>query len=563
MDDKKMNIDILDTISNLSSNEVFTPLKVVNQMLDLLPKEVWNENTKFLDPCCKTGIFLREITRRLMDVECPGYKEKQEDIRQRVLNELIKYDIGESEFYDKQQEVYDSVLTDEDRDFLDKRNNAIDHILHEQVYGIGITTITAMMSRRTVYCDRFACDTPQRKSRSISKFDNPDGNIKFVNIEHDCNKDGKCKYCGVDGEKYNSDSEHYAYNFIHQDITEIFKDIKDVKNMKFDVIIGNPPYQMQDNDGTANNSASPIYHKFIDAAIKLNPKYLVMITPSKWMVGGKVPDDFRLRFINCHKIKELHHFANAKECFSNNDIKGSVSYFLYETNYFGKCKFVEHNKHNEIIVNRDLSENKTYIIPSNVLNNIVNKVQSKATGFVKVSVRNPYGFITDTFTSETRQIEYRDKYGITISDIQDNVHTIACLGKNGKRVIKYVNKPIKQANLNNYKIFIPKSSTNITNNIVIGKPNMCCTETFLEFGPFENETIANNAKTYLTTKFVNALFLSKKMTPAVSTQTFSNIPLEDFSKVWTDEELYKKYNLSQDEIDFIETEVPDMLSTIG
>lgn len=433
MDDKNANIDILDTISNLSSNEVFTPLKVVNQMLDLLPHEVWNENTKFLDPCCKTGIFLREITRRLMDVECPGYKEKQENIRERVLKELINYDIDESEFYDKQQEVYDSVLTDEDRDFLDKRNNTIDHILHEQVYGIGITTITAMMSRRTVYCDRFACDTAQRKSRSISKFDNLDGNIKFVNIKHDCNKNGKCKYCGA-GEEYNFDNvEHYAYNFIHQDITEIFKDIKDVKNMKFDVIIGNPPYQMQDNDGTVNNSASPIYHKFIDAAIKLNPKYLVMITPSKWMVGARVPDDFRLRFINCNKIKELHHFTNAKECFPNNNIRGGVSYFLYETNYSGLCKFVEHNNGNEIIANRDLSENKTYIIANNTLNSIVNKVRSKTTEFVNVSVCNPYGFITDTFTSETRQVEYMNKYGITISDIQDNAHLVACLGLINKK----------------------------------------------------------------------------------------------------------------------------------
>ena len=182
------NPDVLNCIANLSNDEVFTPPELANRVLDLLPKELFNNpKTTFLDPFTKSGVFLREIVKRLdrgLETQIPDRQER------------------------------------------------IDHILHNQVFGIAITELTSYLSRRSVYCTKTA-----NGRYCVSKFSTPSGNILYKNLTHKW-ENGKCKYCSANKEVYDrgSEAEQYAYMFIHTDNPNSF-----FNNMKFDVIIGNPP----------------------------------------------------------------------------------------------------------------------------------------------------------------------------------------------------------------------------------------------------------------------------------------------------------------------------------
>ncbi|WOC50962.1 putative adenine-specific methylase [Bergeyella porcorum] len=342
MNQLNYNPDVLTCLANLSNDEVFTPPHIAQQMLDMLPQDLWsNPDAKFLDPFAKSGIFLREIAKRLL--------------------------VG----LEKQFPV------------LEER---INHIMKNQLYGIGITELTAMLTRRTLYCTK----TANHDKYAIADFDTPEGNIFFEEIAHTWDKRGKCVYCGAT-EKELGDAKReglslHAYAFIH--------DKNPFTNMKFDVIIGNPPYQLNDGGGTGS-SATPIYQKFIQQAIKLNPHYLVMITPSRWFAGGKGLDKFRDEMLNDRRWKEIHDYPNEKEVFPEIKAEGGVNYFLWDRNYQGDClikTYVEKKVVSEL--KRPLREEGAGVfIRYNEAIPILRKVQAlKEKSFAEVvSSRKPFG----------------------------------------------------------------------------------------------------------------------------------------------------------------------------
>lgn len=490
---KIYNPDVLTCLANLSNDEVFTPPEIANQMLDMLPQELFsNPDTTFLDPACKSGVFLREIARRLLK----GLELQIPDLQERI-----------------------------------------DHIFHKQVFGVAITELTSLLSRRSVYCSKYP-----NSEYSVSRFDDAQGNIRYKRIPHIW-RDGKCVYCGASQAEYDRDEEleTHAYEMIHTNKPEA------IFNMKFDVVIGNPPYQLSTAGNDNGAQAKPVYQNFVQQAMKLNSKYVVMITPSRWFAGGWGLDDFRNKMISCNCIREMHDFQNSSDCFSGVDIKGGISYFLYDKDYNGPCKFYSHKDDKTLsMTERVLKEDGCDIlIRYNELIGIYRKAHSH--GHFKpfssiVSGRSPFGLNTNhTGNAEKKSntdVRYFERKGYTYMPIN--------------RVTRNVDA-IKQ-----YKLYVPKAAEDgkipgkIIGAITQGRPGTICSGTYLLVGPFKNATEMENAASYMKTKFFRALVAVNKISQDSYAKVYDGVPMQDFSKSWSDKELYRMYDLSEDEIDFIE-----------
>lgn len=527
------NFDILETINNVGNDEIFTPVKVCRQILNILPNEVWsNPEYKWLNPCDKNGVFLREIALRLDD----GLKIWEPD--------------------------------------EEKRRK---HILQNMLFSLGLTRFTSQVSRRTVYYCAQANKQFDGKSdtegHSINGyaigngewFDTDEGNILTPKTEHTFNKQGKCTFCGT-AEKDKSGKpgrysdpkqlEHYAYEFIHvADInSHLQKRFFGGKQMKFDIIIGNPPYQLSDGGGEGA-SATPLYHLFIQQAKRLNPKYLSMIIPARWYSGGKGLDGFRSEMLSDNHISELHDFPETSMCFPNLNIRGGVCYFLWNKNSVGNVKIVNYTKnHQPKIMERPLLEGKadTFIRYNDAIS-IIHKVMAfnEKTMDSKVQSRNPFGIPSNfcdfsVLPNEKSSIKlYRSRRG-SLDDKQ-----VYISANQIKTNLDYKDK---------IKVLVSKASPGGDEypHAILGAPflseqNSVSTETFLIIDFFDNEIEANNLISYMQTRFFRFLVSLIKNTQNISRNCFSFVPIQNFKESWTDKKLFKKYGISEKEALFINT----------
>jgi len=514
------NPDVLTCIANLSNDEVFTPPEFANRMLDTLAEawaadnggaNLWADcSVRFLDPFTKSGVFLREITSRLTK----GLTDEIPDLEERV-----------------------------------------NHVLTKQVYGIAITNLTSLLARRSVYCSKYA-----NGEHSIAKgFADNDGNIWFKRTEHTWGNT-KCEFCGAPRAILDRDVEleNYAYAFIHTDnikdrLAEIFGG-----NMQFDVIIGNPPYQMK--GGAGGTSDSSIYHLFVEQAKRLAPKYLSMVVPSRWLAGGRGLDGFRREMLSSNKLFRLVDFPVSREVFPNVEVKGGICYFLWSGSHDGPCDVTAVRGDEQTTSSRQLDEFDVFVR------------DPIAVGILRKVLKAGGKPITDILTADT-------PFGIATNF--DGFHDKKKSGdvslyyvRSGMRAIGFVPRSSITKNvilIDKWKVLVPEAGSDGGQKIpdsVLGKPWLSAspsvsTQSFLAFW-VASESEARSLESYYCTKFFRHLVSLRKLTQHALRSTYSWIPIQKWGRQWTDKALYKKYGLTKEEIDYVEAVIRPMeLSTEG
>lgn len=552
------NPDVLTCIANLSNDEVFTPPEFANRMLDTLADawaerndgaSIWADSSvRFLDPFTKSGVFLREIATRLI----AGLKEEIPDLQERV-----------------------------------------DHILTKQIFGIGITRLTSLLARRSLYCSKHADG-----EHSVAKsFDDTDGNIWFQRIEHSwvgsskwvsvtdkqgntvkkfaAAKDGKCDFCGAPQATFDRDDglENHAYAFIHTDnikvrMNEIFGD-----EMQFDVIIGNPPYQIE--DGGFGTSAAPIYQKFVEQAKKLEPRYLSLVIPARWYAGGKGLDDFREEMLSDSRTRVIHDYWLVGDAFPGVAIQGGILYFLWDRENAGNCKVVTHYNGDVLSsAERPLLESGSDVfIRYNEAVPILKKIAAKEQleiGKTKDSLALPETKRFMNIVSSRKPFGLPTNFKVQSQQGKDDLVVYwnggAGFKQGGKGWVARAKINEGKELIDKWKVFIggaygdrggggasrdapPKA---VLGRPFIGEPGSVSTETYICIGPFASEVEAQNVCSYISCKLARFLVMLHKPSQHATKKVYTFVPMQDFSESWTDEKLYAKYGLSDEEIAFVE-----------
>jgi site-specific DNA-methyltransferase (adenine-specific) len=514
------NPDVLTCIANLSNDEVFTPPELANRMLDTLAEawaknhkgaDLWaDKNVKFLDPCTKSGVFLREITRRLTE----GLAGEIPDLQKRV-----------------------------------------NHILTKQVFGIGITRITSLLARRSVYCSKHA----QGKHSIAKGFRTDEGNIWFERMEHTW--DGsRCQFCGAAQAVFDRAEglETHAYAFIHTD--HIKSRIADIfgKTMQFDVIIGNPPYQLNtDGFGT---QARPIYQHFVEQAKALDPRFLSMVIPARWFAGGMGLDEFRESMLNDNRLRVIHDHLTASDVFPGVGLKGGVCYFLWERDNPGKCNVTTYYKNDppSASIRPLLEKGADIFIRFNEGLSILKKVVSIETGGVKtleLPENKKFTNLVSSIGAFGLESTFRGKDKQSNNDLK-----VYRNGGVGYVARSEINK--EQWVFDKWKVFIGRAAPGTGNKDTyphriistpfLGEPGSISSWTYMYIGPFDSKTEAESVLSYISCRLTRLLILLHKPSQDTTRKVYTFVPTQDWSKKWTDEDLYAKYGITAKEIAFIE-----------
>lgn len=516
------NPDVLTCIANLSNDEVFTPPELANRMLDALAEawaaqnggaDLWTDRSvRFLDPFTKSGVFLRQVASRLTN----GLAAEMPDLQKRV-----------------------------------------DHILTNQIFGIGTSHLTSLLARRSVYCSKHA-----NGPHSIAKgFSSDAGNIWFERTEHAW-LEGRCKFCGASQKALDRGEglETHAYAFIHSEdikarVAELFGG-----NMQFDVIIGNPPYQLGDGGGGGGASATPIYNKFVEAALLLEPRYVAMITPSRWFSGGKGLEEFRDRILRDPHFVKLVDFPQLYDVFPGVKIRGGVSYWLWGRHHEGGCEVVTMIG-DEIIGEPVVRKLDAYDVL--VRRNEAVRILDKVAGYRikgkpepnlgdQVSARKPFGL--------TNQ---RGK--ATPTGVKDPVLVY------GNQQTSYLERSAITSNhdwIGKWKVLLVKAhgtsgrdDVTILGEPVLAGPGSACTETYLVIGVFDSEHLARTLAAYMRTRFVRFLVSLRKITQNITRDSYRFVPSLSMNRLWTDDDLYERYGITSDQTAFIESLISDRPSS--
>lgn len=523
---RSRNPDVLTCIANLSNDEVFTPPEFANMMLDTLADawsannsgaNIWADKTvKFLDPCTKSGVFLREITSRLTK----GLATEIPDLEKRV-----------------------------------------NHILTQQVFGVGITYLTGLLARRSVYCSKHATG-----KHSIAKsFVTDAGNIWFQRTQHTWASE-RCSFCGAAQSVFDRADglETHAYAFIHTDniktrLAEIFGG-----HMQFDVIIGNPPYQL--NDDGFGTSAAPIYHHFVAQAKALEPRYLSMVIPARWFAGGKGLDEFRESMLTDNRLRSINDYLSASDVFPGVGLKGGVCYFLWDRDNSGPCQVSTHFKDWPVSTATRplLEEGVDVFIRFNEGLSILRKV-------VTVESGDSHSLCLPDNRRFDRLVSSRKPFGLDTSfqgKVARRTGDVMVYQNGGTGYVARSSISTGVNLIDGWKLFAGYAAPGTGNKDTyphrvistpfVAEPGTISSETYLCIGPFDSQKHAESALSYLSCRLTRLLILLHKPSQHVTRKVYSFVPTQKWSRRWTDEDLYAKYGLSVSEVAFIEKIVRPM-----